>query len=80
MMQGGGGSEVLCSGQLPVPLAEARGLKPRVANGYAIASQDAGHETTDLLNCKNTNANTFGNVNEYALDSAGSNWSGLSIN
>jgi hypothetical protein len=69
MMQGGGGSE----GSVPTATGTIGGSTgiAEVANGYAIASQDGGHENTDLVNCKNTNPNTFGNVNEYALDPLG---------
>ena len=69
MMQGGGGSE----GSVPTATGTIGGSTgiAEVANGYATASQDGGHENADLINCVNTNPNTFGNVNEYALDPQG---------
>jgi feruloyl esterase len=69
MMQGGGGSE----GSIPTATGTIGGSTGilEVANGYATASQDGGHENSDLTNCAHTNANTFGNANEYALDPQG---------
>jgi Tannase and feruloyl esterase/FG-GAP-like repeat len=69
MMEGGGGSE----GSVPVATGTIGGSTGivEITNGYAIASQDGGHENTDLANCINTNPNTFGNANEYALDPQG---------
>ncbi len=69
MMQGGGGSE----GSVPTATGTIGGSTGilEVANGYAIASQDGGHENTDLVACATTNPNTYGNVNEYALDPLG---------
>ena len=69
MMQGGGGSE----GSVPTATGTIGGSTgiAEVSNGYAIASQDGGHENTDMTNCATTNASTFGNVNEYALDPLG---------
>lgn len=69
MMQGGGGSE----GSVPTATGTIGGSTGilEVANGYATASQDGGHENTDLAACASTNSNTFGNANEYALDPLG---------
>jgi feruloyl esterase len=69
MMEGGGGSE----GAVPTATGTIGGSTGilEVSNGYAIASQDGGHENADLTACASTNANTFGNVNEYALDPLG---------
>jgi tannase/feruloyl esterase len=69
MMQGGGGSE----GSVPTATGTIGGSTGilEVAKGYATASQDGGHENTDLVACATTNAGTFGNVNEYALDPLG---------
>jgi feruloyl esterase len=69
MMQGGGGSE----GSVPTATGTIGGSTGilEVAKGYATASQDGGHENTDLVACATTNAFTFGNVNEYALDPLG---------
>ena len=69
MMQGGGGSE----GSVPTATGTIGGSTgiAEVSNGYATASQDGGHENTDMTACATTNANTFGNANEYALDPLG---------
>ena len=69
MMQGGGGTE----GSVPTATGTIGGSTgiTEISNGYAIASQDGGHENTDLANCAKTNPNTFGNVNQFYLDPFG---------
>jgi pimeloyl-ACP methyl ester carboxylesterase len=44
MFQGGGGTE----GAVPPAVGVAGTLSPTVAHGWAVASQDGGHENTDL--------------------------------
>ena len=69
MMQGGGGTE----GSVPAATGTIGGTTGinEVANGYAIASQNGGHQNTDLAACAATNPNTFGNVYEFFLDPLG---------
>jgi feruloyl esterase len=67
MGQGGGGSE----GSVPTATGTnsgAAGGNFGITNGYAVASQDGGHENTDMAACKNTNAATFGNNSQFYLD------------
>src|SRR5215469_13066678 len=44
MFQGGGGTE----GAVPPATGNAGTLSPTLAHGWAVASQDGGHENTDL--------------------------------
>jgi feruloyl esterase len=81
MAQGGGGTE----GSVPTATGTIGGSLgiSEVANGYAIASQDGGHENTDLAasNCGITAAGVptfsqtttvgYGNPNEFFLDPMG---------
>jgi feruloyl esterase len=46
MFQGGGGTE----GAVPPATGNAGTLSPTLAHGWAVASQDGGHENTDLPN------------------------------
>jgi pimeloyl-ACP methyl ester carboxylesterase len=46
MLQGGGGTE----GAVPPATGTAGTLSPTLAHGWAVASQDGGHENTDLPN------------------------------
>jgi feruloyl esterase len=69
MFQGGGGTE----GSVPAATGAIGGTTGinEVSNGYAIASQNGGHQNTDLAACAITNPNTFGNVYEFFLDPMG---------
>jgi feruloyl esterase len=69
MMQGGGGTE----GSVPAATGTIGGTTGinEISNGYAIASQNGGHQNTDLAACAATNPNTFGNVYEFFLDPLG---------
>jgi Tannase and feruloyl esterase len=58
MLQGGGGSE----GAVPTATGSAGTLSPAIAHGYAVASQDGGHENSQLAVCATKNPN------EYYLD------------
>ena len=65
--QGGGGSE----GSIPSATGTnsgSAGSNFGIINGYAVASQDGGHENTDLTACKTTNPNTAGNASQFYLD------------
>ena len=65
--QGGGGTE----GSIPSATGTnsgSAGSNFGIINGYAVASQDGGHENTDLTACKTTNPNTVGNASEFYLD------------
>ena len=43
-----------------------------ISNGYAVASQDGGHENTDLAAaCSHNDSATYGNANEFYLDPLG---------
>ena len=69
-MQGGGGTE----GSVPTATGTnsgSAGSNFGITNGYAVASQDGGHENADLVNCKNTNPGTFGNTSEFNIDPMG---------
>ena len=55
MFQGGGGTE----GSVPAATGSAGTLSPTVAQGYAVASQDGGHENTQLKLCGTMNNNEF---------------------
>jgi feruloyl esterase len=44
MFQGGGGTE----GAVPAATGSAGTLSPTLAHGWAVASQDGGHENTQL--------------------------------
>src|SRR3984957_12976499 len=60
MGQGGGGSE----GSVPAATGTDSGSAGGnfgITHGYAVASQDGGHENADLKNCNNTNPETSGN-------------------
>src|SRR6266700_3489837 len=69
MMQGGGGGE----GSVPTATGTIGGSTgiTEISNGYAIASQNGGHQNADLAACASANPNTFGNANEYFLDPLG---------
>jgi feruloyl esterase len=70
MGQGGGGSE----GSVPTATGTnsgAGGGNFGITNGYAVASQDGGHENTDMAACKITNPATFGNNSQFYLDPLG---------
>jgi Tannase and feruloyl esterase len=60
MFQGGGGSE----GSVPTATGSAGTLSPAIAQGYAVVSQNGGHQNTDLAACGKTN-------NEFYLDPMG---------
>lgn len=67
MGQGGGGSE----GSVPAATGTDSGSAGGnfgITHGYAVASQDGGHENADLTNCKNTNPATGGNASQFYLD------------
>ena len=67
MGQGGGGSE----GSIPAATGTDSGSAGGnfgITHGYAVASQDGGHENTDLKNCNNTNPETFGNSSQFYID------------
>jgi hypothetical protein len=67
MGQGGGGSE----GAVPAATGTDSGSAGGnfgITHGYAVASQDGGHEVADLANCNNTNPATFGNSSQFYLD------------
>jgi hypothetical protein len=67
-MQGGGGSE----GSVPTATGTntgSAGSNFGIINGYAVASQDGGHETSQLK--ASTCDSGFGNVTEYWLDPMG---------
>lgn len=69
-MQGGGGTE----GSVPTATGTdsgSAGSNFGIINGYAVASQDGGHENADLANCASTNPGTYGNENEFYLDPLG---------
>ena len=69
MMQGGGGGE----GSVPTATGTIGGSTgiTEISNGYAIASQNGGHQNADLAACASANPSTFGNANEYFLDPLG---------
>jgi len=69
MMQGGGGGE----GSVPTATGTIGGSTgiAEISNGYAVASQNGGHQNTDLAACATANPATFGNANEYFLDPLG---------
>jgi hypothetical protein len=69
MMQGGGGTE----GSVPTATGGIGGSTgiTEVSNGYAIATQDGGHENSDLAACATTNPSTHGNAFEFFLDPLG---------
>jgi feruloyl esterase len=70
MMQGGGGGE----GSVPTATGTNSGSAGSgfgIINGYAVASQDGGHQNTDLAACVSVNPSTHGNANEYFLDPLG---------
>src|SRR5207248_10159431 len=66
MFQGGGGTE----GSVPTATGTIGGTTGinEIANGYAIASQNGGHQDTDLAACAAVNPATGGNNNEFFLD------------
>jgi hypothetical protein len=61
LFQGGGGSE----GSVPAATGTAGALSPALAHGYAVASQDGGHENSDL-----PNANEFYLEAQATIDQA----------
>jgi feruloyl esterase len=69
MFQGGGGTE----GSVPAATGSIGGTTgiSEIANGYAIASQNGGHQDTDLAACAAVNPATGGNNNEFFLDDLG---------
>jgi feruloyl esterase len=70
MGQGGGGSE----GNIPAATGTNSGSAGSgfgINHGYAVASQDGGHENSDMAACKTTNPATFGNNSQFYLDPLG---------
>jgi pimeloyl-ACP methyl ester carboxylesterase len=61
MFQGGGGTE----GAVPAATGSAGTLTPTLAHGWAVASQDGGHENSQLANCAS------GSPNQFYLDAQG---------
>jgi pimeloyl-ACP methyl ester carboxylesterase len=61
MFQGGGGTE----GAVPAATGSAGTLSPTLAHGWAVASQDGGHENTQLAQCAS------GSPNQFYLDAQG---------
>ena len=61
MFQGGGGTE----GAVPAATGSAGTLSPTLAHGWAVASQDGGHENTQLAQCAS------GSPNQFYLDTQG---------
>ena len=61
MFQGGGGTE----GAVPSATGSAGTLSPTLAQGYAVASQDGGHENSQLAKCAS------GSPNQFYLDAQG---------
>jgi pimeloyl-ACP methyl ester carboxylesterase len=61
MFQGGGGTE----GAVPAATGSAGTLSPTLAHGWAVASQDGGHENTQLAKCAS------GSPNQFYLDAQG---------
>jgi len=55
MLQGGGGTE----GSVPAATGSAGTLSPAIAHGFAVASQDGGHENLLLKLCGTKNNNEF---------------------
>jgi feruloyl esterase len=67
-MEGGGGTE----GSVPAPTGADSGSGSAasnfgIVNGYAVATQDGGHENSQQKACPNG----YGNVNEFYLDPGG---------
>ena len=70
MFQGGGGTE----GSVPNATGTdsgSGGANYGIENGYAVASQNGGHNNADLVACATTNPATDGNVLEFYLDPLG---------
>ncbi|MBO0754437.1 MAG: tannase/feruloyl esterase family alpha/beta hydrolase, partial [Bradyrhizobiaceae bacterium] len=70
MFQGGGGTE----GSVPTATGTdsgSGGANYGIENGYAVASQNGGHNNTDLRACATTNPATAGSVLEFYLDPLG---------
>jgi feruloyl esterase len=70
MFQGGGGTE----GSVPTATGTDSGSgggNYGIENGFAVASQNGGHNNTDLQACASTNAATDGSVLEFYLDPLG---------
>jgi pimeloyl-ACP methyl ester carboxylesterase len=61
MFQGGGGTE----GAVPAATGSAGTLSPTLAHGWAVASQDGGHENSQLAKCAS------GSPNQFYLDAQG---------
>jgi len=61
MFQGGGGTE----GAVPAAIGNAGTLSPTLAHGWAVASQDGGHENSRLAQCAS------GSPNQFYLDAQG---------
>jgi hypothetical protein len=55
MFQGGGGTE----GSVPTATGSAGTLSPAIAHGYAVVTQDGGHENSQLALCGTKNNNEF---------------------
>jgi hypothetical protein len=61
MFTGGGGTD----GTVPAATGSAGTLSPTLAHGYAVASQDGGHENSQLAQCAS------GSPNQFYLDPQG---------
>jgi feruloyl esterase len=55
MFQGGGGTD----GTVPSATGSAGTLSPTLAHGWAVASQDGGHENSQLAQCASKSPNQF---------------------
>lgn len=66
MFQGGGGSE----GSVPAATGSAGTLSPAIAHGYAVASQDGGHENSQLAVCGTKSNNGFYLDPEAVIDNS----------
>jgi len=69
MFQGGGGTE----GSVPAATGTIGGTTgiTTISSGYAVASQNGGHQDSDLAACASANPSTGGNNNEFFLDPLG---------
>jgi hypothetical protein len=66
MLQGGGGSE----GSVPTATGSAGSLPPTVSLGYAVASQDGGHENSQITLCGTKSGSQFYLDPEGTLENA----------
>lgn len=55
MFQGGGGTD----GSVPAATGSAGTLSPTLAHGWAVGSQDGGHENSQLAQCASASPNQF---------------------